>query len=145
VRKIRRRLAALDYDPYATDEEVCEHMIRELLPDAADDFRPSIVLGDSRAPETNAVRHGKAFVFLAGLPLLPLRPSTAFDIVNVDFVADAIVTAPKPNPQHEFIIFPLEPCRKPFANSRTHCRSRKKSKPLYLPRLGGVSLRPSSD
>jgi nucleoside-diphosphate-sugar epimerase len=32
----------------------------------------------------------RAFVFLAGLPLLPLRAKDRVDIVNVDFVADAI-------------------------------------------------------
>ena len=34
----------------------------------------------------------KAFVFLAGLPVLPFRASDRIDIVNVDFVADAIAT-----------------------------------------------------
>jgi nucleoside-diphosphate-sugar epimerase len=34
----------------------------------------------------------RAFVFLAGLPVLPLRPRDRVDIVNVDFVADAIAT-----------------------------------------------------
>jgi nucleoside-diphosphate-sugar epimerase len=32
----------------------------------------------------------KAFVFLAGLPVLPFRPDDKIDIVNVDFVAGAI-------------------------------------------------------
>jgi nucleoside-diphosphate-sugar epimerase len=34
----------------------------------------------------------KAFVFLAGLQVLPFRPRDKIDIVNVDFVADAIAT-----------------------------------------------------
>ena len=34
----------------------------------------------------------KAFVFLAGLPVLPFRAKDKIDIVNVDFVADAIAT-----------------------------------------------------
>ena len=32
----------------------------------------------------------RSFVFLAGLPVLPLRPHDRIDIVNVDFVAGAI-------------------------------------------------------
>ena len=34
----------------------------------------------------------RSFVFLAGLPVLPFRPDDKIDIVNVDFVADAIST-----------------------------------------------------
>jgi nucleoside-diphosphate-sugar epimerase len=34
----------------------------------------------------------RAFVLLAGLPVLPLRSKDRVDIVNVDFVADAIAT-----------------------------------------------------
>ena len=65
-----------DYDPYARTKKFCEHMIRELLPDIPKTiFRPSIVLGDSRYPRDYAVRHGQAFVFLAGLTVLPFRPS----------------------------------------------------------------------
>ena len=42
-----------DYDPYARTKKFCEHMIRQLLPDVPlTIFRPSIVLGDSRHPET---------------------------------------------------------------------------------------------
>jgi thioester reductase-like protein len=82
-----------DYDPYARTKKFCEHMIRELLPDTPKTiFRPSIVLGDSRYPETTQFDMVKAFVFLAGLPVLPFRPEDKLDIVNVDFVADAITT-----------------------------------------------------
>ena len=82
-----------DYDPYARTKKFCEHMIRELLPDAPKTiFRPSIVLGDSRRAETTQFDMVRAFVFLAGLPALPLRPRDRVDIVNVDFVADAIAT-----------------------------------------------------
>ncbi len=55
-------------------------------------FRPSIVLGDSRRAETTQFDMVRAFVFLAGLPALPLRSKDRVDIVNVDFVADAIAT-----------------------------------------------------
>ena len=82
-----------DYDPYARTKKFCEHMIRQLLPDVPlTIFRPSIVLGDSRRAETTQFDMVKAFVFLAGLQVLPFRPQDKIDIVNVDFVADAIAT-----------------------------------------------------
>ena len=82
-----------DYDPYARTKKFCEHMIRQLLPEVPITiFRPSIVLGDSRRGETTQFDMVKSFVFLAGLPVLPFRPNDRIDIVNVDFVADAIAT-----------------------------------------------------
>ena len=92
-----------DYDPYARTKKFCEHMVRELLPDVPlTIFRPSIVLGDSRYPETTQFDMVRSFVFLAGLPVLPLRSRDKIDIVNVDFVADAIATLHmKPNPQYD--------------------------------------------
>ncbi|MGO9086341.1 MAG: SDR family oxidoreductase [Candidatus Sulfotelmatobacter sp.] len=82
-----------DYDPYARTKKFCEHMTRVLLPDTPKMvFRPSIVLGDSRHAATTQFDMVKAFVFLAGLPVLPFRPTDRIDIVNVDFVADAIAT-----------------------------------------------------
>jgi thioester reductase-like protein len=82
-----------DYDPYARTKKFCEHMIRQLLPEVPKTiFRPSIVLGDSRRAETTQFDMVRAFVFLAGLPVLPLRSTDRVDVVNVDFVADAIAT-----------------------------------------------------
>src|SRR6266404_9412736 len=82
-----------DYDPYARTKKFCEHMVRELLPDVQRTvFRPSIVLGDSRRAETTQFDMVRAFVFLAGLPVLPLRSRDRVDVVNVDFVADAIAS-----------------------------------------------------
>lgn len=82
-----------DYDPYARTKKFCEHMIRQLLPEAPKTiFRPSIVLGDSRRAETTQFDMVRAFVFLAGLPALPLCSRDRVDIVNVDFVADAIAS-----------------------------------------------------
>jgi thioester reductase-like protein len=82
-----------DYDPYARTKKFCEHMVRELLPDTpVTVFRPSIVLGDSRYPQTTQFDMVESFVFLAGLPMLPFRAKDKIDIVNVDFVADAIAT-----------------------------------------------------
>jgi thioester reductase-like protein len=92
-----------DYDPYARTKKFCEHMVRELLPDVPlTIFRPSIVLGDSRYPQTTQFDMVRAFVFLAGLPVLPFRPHDKIDIVNVDFVADAISTLHmKADPKHD--------------------------------------------
>jgi thioester reductase-like protein len=82
-----------DYDPYARTKKFCEHMMRVLLPETPKTiFRPSIVLGDSRYAETTQFDMVKAFVFLAGLPVLPFRPTDKIDIVNVDFVTEAIAT-----------------------------------------------------
>lgn len=82
-----------DYDPYARTKKFCEHMVRQLLPDVPKTiFRPSIVLGDSRRPETNQFDMVRAFVFLAGLPALPFRPTDKIDIVPVDYVAAAVAT-----------------------------------------------------
>ncbi len=82
-----------DYDPYARTKKFSEHMIRQLLPNVPKTiFRPSIVLGDSRRAETTQFDMVRAFVFLAGLPVLPLRSRDRVDVVNVDFVADAIAT-----------------------------------------------------
>jgi thioester reductase-like protein len=92
-----------DYDPYARTKKFCEHMVREMLPDVSRlVFRPSIVLGDSRRAETTQFDMVRAFVFLAGLPVLPLRADDRIDIVPVDYVADAIVTLhQKARPEHE--------------------------------------------
>ncbi len=92
-----------DYDPYARTKKFCEHMIRELLPDVPRTiFRPSIVLGDSRRAETTQFDMVRAFVFLAGLPVLPFRSNDRIDIVPVDFVADAIVALhQKEKPRHD--------------------------------------------
>ncbi len=92
-----------DYDPYARTKKFNEHMIRQLLPEIPlTFFRPSIVLGDSRRAETTQFDMVRSFVFLAGLPVLPFRATDKIDIVNVDFVADAIATLhQKAEPQHD--------------------------------------------
>jgi thioester reductase-like protein len=92
-----------DYDPYARTKKFCEHMVRQLLPDVSRIvFRPSIVLGDSRRPETTQFDMVRAFVFLAGLPVLPFRSNDRIDIVPVDFVAESIVALhQKARPEHE--------------------------------------------
>jgi len=80
-----------DYDPYGRTKKFCELMVRELLPDVPTTiFRPSIVLGDSRFPETTQFDMVRAFVFLAGLPVLPFCPDDRIDIVSADYVGEAI-------------------------------------------------------
>ncbi|HEY6946154.1 MAG TPA: SDR family oxidoreductase [Candidatus Acidoferrum sp.] len=82
-----------DYDPYARTKKFCEHMANRLLPDVQKTiFRPAIVLGDSRRPETSQFDMVQAVHFLAGLPVLPLRPHDRIDIVPANYVGKAVVT-----------------------------------------------------
>ena len=127
-----------DYDPYARTKKFCEHMIRELLPNVARTiFRPSIVLGDSRHAETTQFDMVRAFVFLAGLPVLPFRAGDRVDIVPVNYVADAVVALhQKPRPDYE--IYHLSSGMK----SQTYReltialnRARGKRPPLFMPSL----------
>jgi len=132
-----------DYDPYARTKKFCEHMIRELLPDARlTIFRPSIVLGDSRHAETTQFDMVQAFVFLARLPLLALRPSDRLDIVPVDFVADSIVTLhQKENPLYDTYHLSSgvnsQNCRE---ITEALCAAQGRRRPFYCPFL----LRPFS-
>ncbi len=82
-----------DFDPYARTKKFCEHMANRLLPDVPKTiFRPSIVLGDSRRPETSQFDMVQAFHVLARMPVLPLRPHDKIDIVPANYVGQAIVT-----------------------------------------------------
>src|ERR1700752_4291429 len=84
--------ARSDYDPYARTKKFCEHMVHQLLPDVPHTiFRPAIVLGDSRRPQTSQFDMVQAFDFLARLPVLPLRPGDRIDIVPANYVGAAIV------------------------------------------------------
>ncbi|HEY7351883.1 MAG TPA: SDR family oxidoreductase [Terriglobales bacterium] len=125
-----------DYDPYARTKKFCEHMIRQLLPEVPKTiFRPSIVLGDSRRPETTQFDMVRAFVFLAGLPALPLRPSDRVDIVNVDFVADAIATL-HVKEQTQFDTYHLSSGRESQTFRQVTASlaaAQQKRRPLYLP------------
>jgi thioester reductase-like protein len=81
-----------DYDPYARTKKFCEHMVRQLLPDVPHTiFRPAIVMGDSRRPETTQFDMVQAFDMLARLPVLPLGPDDKIDIVPANYVGAAIV------------------------------------------------------
>jgi thioester reductase-like protein len=85
--------ARSDYDPYARTKKFCEHMANRLLPDVQKTiFRPAIVMGDSRRPETSQFDMVQAFHVLARMPVLPLRPHDRIDIVPANYVGKAIVT-----------------------------------------------------
>jgi thioester reductase-like protein len=80
-----------DYDPYARTKKFCEHMARELLPNVQKTFfRPSIVMGDSRFPETSQFDMVRAFCTLTDMPIVPFDPSGRLDIVNADWVGRAV-------------------------------------------------------
>jgi thioester reductase-like protein len=81
-----------DYDPYARTKKFSEHMVHQLLPDVPHTiFRPAIVMGDSRRPETTQFDMVQAFDMLARLPVLPLRPQDKIDIVPANYVGASIV------------------------------------------------------
>ncbi|HXE35402.1 MAG TPA: SDR family oxidoreductase [Verrucomicrobiae bacterium] len=94
--------ARSDYDPYARTKKFGEHMIHQLLADVPHTiFRPAIVLGDSRRPETSQFDMVQAFDALVRLPVLPLRPRDKIDIVPANYVSKAIVTIhQKAEPAH---------------------------------------------
>src|SRR6184192_2209219 len=91
-----------DYDPYARTKKFCEHMSNQLLPDVPRTiFRPAIILGDSRRPETSQFDMLQAFHVLAQMLVLPLRPQDKIDIVPANYVGKAIVTIhQKETPAH---------------------------------------------
>lgn len=131
-----------DYDPYARTKKFCEHMVRQLLPDVQRTiFRPSIVLGDSRRPETNQFEMVRAFVFLAGLPALPFQPSAKLDIVPVDYVAGAIsMLHMKDKPAHEIYHLSSGTDSETFNQlTDTIAKAQGKRGPVFAPSLEGTS------
>jgi thioester reductase-like protein len=133
-----------DYDPYARTKKFCEHMVRQLLHDVPRTiFRPSIVLGDSRRPETNQFEMVRAFVFLAGLPVLPFRPSDKIDIVPVDYVAGAIAALhQKDRPAHEIYNLSSGVDSETFVTlTDALAKAQSKRGPTYIPSLEGTSSR----
>jgi long-chain acyl-CoA synthetase len=129
-----------DYDPYARTKKFSEYMVSELLPDISHIvFRPSIVLGDSRYAETTQFDMVRSFVFLAGLPLLPFRPNDRIDIVNVDFVASAIVAIhQKERPEHEIYHLSSGRGSQTFRElTSALANARQKSGPTFIPALKG--------
>lgn len=131
-----------DYDPYARTKKFCEHMVGQLLADVPRTiFRPSIVLGDSRRPETNQFDMVRAFVFLAGLPALPFRPTDRIDIVPVDFVADAVVTLhQKAKPAYEIYHLSSGTDSETFVQlTEALAKSQGKRGPVFVPALEAPS------
>jgi len=129
-----------DYDPYARTKKFCEHMVRQLLRDVPRTiFRPSIVLGDSRRPDTNQFEMVRAFVFLAGLPALPFHPQDRVDIVPVDYVADAIATLhQKDKPEHEIYHLSSGVDSETFIQlTDALAKAQGKRPPAYMPSLEG--------
>src|SRR6202035_4314068 len=127
-----------DYDPYARTKKFCEHMVRELLPDVARTvFRPSIVLGDSRRAETTQFDMVRAFVFLAGLPVLPFRQTDRIDIVPVDYVAESVVALhQKHDPLHEIYHLSSGTGSETFRQlTRAIAQAAGKMEPLFWPGL----------
>jgi thioester reductase-like protein len=129
-----------DYDPYARTKKFCEHMASQLLPDVPKTiFRPAIVMGDSRRPETSQFDMVQAFHVLAQMPVLPLRPEDKIDIVPANYVGKAIVTIhQKEAPAHG--IYHLSS----GTGSQTYheltdaiSHDGGMMRPMYLPSLGG--------
>jgi nucleoside-diphosphate-sugar epimerase len=77
----------------------------------------------------------RSFVFLAGLPLLPFRPTDQIDIVNVDFVAESIATIhQKDKPQHGIYHLSSGRASQTFKElTDALSQARGKSGPTYLP------------
>jgi thioester reductase-like protein len=129
-----------DYDPYARTKKFCEHMVRNLLADVPRTiFRPAIVLGDSRRPETTQFDMVQAFSVLASLPILPLRPTDRIDIVPADYVGKAIVEIHQ-SERPEFGIYHLSSgigsqTYRELTNALAIAGGRK---PKYVPSLGGT-------
>jgi thioester reductase-like protein len=133
-----------DYDPYARTKKFSEHMVRELLADVPYTiFRPSIILGDSRRAETTQFDMVRAFVFLAGLPVLPFRPDDRLDIVNVDFVADSIVALhQKDKPGYDTYHLSSGTASQTYrVLTGVLARAQKKLPPLFAPGLEGIFRR----
>jgi len=131
-----------EYDPYARTKKFCEHMVRQLLHDVPRTiFRPSIVLGDSRRQETNQFEMVRAFVFLAGLPVLPFRPNDKIDIVPVDYVAGSIATLhQKDRPAHEIYHLSSGAESEAFVElTDALAKAQGKRGPAYMPSLEGTS------
>jgi thioester reductase-like protein len=134
-----------DYDPYARTKKFGEHLVDELLgPDASVVIgRPSIVLGDSRFPETTQFEMVRAFVGLGRMPVLPFDPELRLDIVPADFVAEAfakLVLAEAPaHRRYHLAAGESAPTFREVTDALAEAGQGRK--PLYLPRLGGPAAR----
>jgi fengycin family lipopeptide synthetase D len=129
-----------DYDPYARTKKFCEHMANQLLPDVPKTiFRPAIILGDSRRPETSQFDMVQAFHVLAQMPVLPLRPHDKIDIVPANYVGKAIVTIHKKEAPVHGIYHLSSGTGSQTYHELTDAISQAGGmlKPMFLPSLGG--------
>jgi thioester reductase-like protein len=129
-----------DYDPYARTKKFGEHMVHQLLPDVPTViFRPAIVLGDSRWPQTTQFDMVQAFDVLARLPVLPLRPDDRIDIVSANYVGKAIVSIhQKDSPAHTIYHLSSGAGSQTFRELTTALAAAGgASNPMYWPWLGG--------
>jgi thioester reductase-like protein len=132
--------ARSDYDPYARTKKFGEHMVRQLLHDVPTTiFRPAIVMGDSRWPQTTQFDMVQAFDVLARLPVLPLRPDDRIDIVPANYVGKAIVTIhQKDSPAHTIYHLSSGAASQTFRElTDALAAAGKTGKPMYWPWLGG--------
>lgn len=132
--------ARSDYDPYARTKKFCEHMVHQLLPDVPRTiFRPAIVLGDSRRPETTQFDMVQAFSLLASLPVLPLKPADRIDIVPADYVGKAIVAIhQKDAPKYPRYHLSSGTGSQTYRELTDALAQTGGSHPKYLPSLGGT-------
>ena len=133
-----------DYDPYARTKKFCEHMVAQLLPDVPRTiFRPAIVMGDSRHPETSQFDMVQAFDVLARMPVLPLRPEDRIDIVPANYVGKAIVTIhQKDRPAHSIYHLSAGQGSQTYRElTDTLAQSGHWRRPLFMPSFGGVFSR----
>jgi hypothetical protein len=81
-----------DYDPYARTKKFCEHMVRVLLPDVQKTFSvPALCWATAAAEKPRSSTW--CGVRVSGRPAgAAVSSHDKIDIVNVDFVADAIAT-----------------------------------------------------
>ncbi len=127
-----------DYDPYARTKKFCEHMVKELLPEVPlTVFRPSIVLGDSRFPQTTQFDMVRAFVALARLPVLPFDSRWRADIVPADYVGRAIAAIHlRPEPRYDVYNLSAGTASLPYGEITDALERQGLRIPhLYLPRL----------
>jgi thioester reductase-like protein len=132
--------ARSDYDPYARTKKFCEHMANQLLPDVPKTvFRPAIVLGDSRRPETTQFDMVRAFDVLSRLAVLPLRPHDRIDIVPANYVGKAIVTIhQKEKPAHGIYHLSSGTGSQTYVELTDALAAAAKARPpSYWPKLGG--------
>jgi nucleoside-diphosphate-sugar epimerase len=83
----------------------------------------------------------RAFVFLAGLPALPFRPTARIDIVPVDFVADAVASLhQKERPAHEIYHLSSGTDSETFVElTDALSKAQGKRGPVFAPSLEGPS------